>query len=402
MNILLISWYCRDVTPPPLTEEERRKESIVLEIQAREELRNDGCPPCYPSFVESGLPPCFPSKLEDPLKNVPERYKAIVSYWTSRSCRHDVVFRAQLADWERFRSYQGRIRQHYRQNYRHKRFTEFLDRVRKRREKHNLENNHIHLRFSVRQQSRLENWTEFQDYHLQSHEDLEKERENLKRDYEITTQAEDRDFRERNLWALRCRLEQSESQIRLHEDLLQWAQQERMAMGDSHSVPVEMYNDDRDASSKVDRGACSSSYRKRRVENSSVLDNVKISKVKPKKSTRQPQKCTNRTEATIEESAVALDDKNYQVLRRRQVKSRHHKTETPLRQRRSHRIFKTERSVRSNAKSSARPIRGAGHKQSSNQASFKSRQSQKWSQPTFENVITRSRRASQRPMRWVP
>ena len=50
------------------------------EIQAREELRNDDCFFCFPSFVENGLPLCFPSKLEDFLKNVPERYKAIVSY----------------------------------------------------------------------------------------------------------------------------------------------------------------------------------------------------------------------------------------------------------------------------------------------------------------------------------
>lgn len=174
-------------------------------------------------------------------------------------------------------------------------------------------------------------------------------------------------------------------------------------MDDIHSVPVKMCNDDWNASSKVDREACSSSYRKKRVNSSSVLGDVKISKAKPKKSTRQSKKSTTkRMEATIEESAVALNDENYQVLRRRQVKSRHHKTVTPLRQRRSHRIFKTGRSVRCNAKSSPGPIRGVGHKQSSKQASFKSQQSQSWSQPTHENVITRSGRLSQRPMRWVP
>ena len=229
----------------------------------------------------------------------------------------------------------------------------------------------------MRQQSRLKNWTEFQDYHLQNHDDLEREREDLKKNYEITTQAEDRDFRKRNFWALRCRLEQSERQIRLHEGLLQWAKQERMAMDDSHSVPVELYNDDWDVSSKVDREG-SSSYRKKRVDNSWIFGNVKISKAKPKKSTRQPQKCTTkRIEATIEESAVALDDKNYQVLRRRQIMSRHHKTETSFRQRSSHRIFIKNRSVRSNAKPTRRPIRGVGHNRSSNQASFKSRQFQK-------------------------
>ena len=71
---------------------EKREESRVFEIQAREELKKDGCPLCYPSLVETGLPPCYPSELEDGLQNVPERYKAIVSYWISQSHQHDVIF----------------------------------------------------------------------------------------------------------------------------------------------------------------------------------------------------------------------------------------------------------------------------------------------------------------------
>lgn len=368
------------------------------EIQAREELKKDGCPLCYPSLVETGLPPCYPSKLEDGLQNVPEHYKAIVSYWISQSHQHDVIFRAQLSDWRRFRSYQRRIRHYYRQ----KPFSEFLDTVRKRRDKHNLGGN-VHLRFNVRQQSRLENWTEFQDYHLQKHEGLEKEREDLKKDYDTTMEAEDRGFREHNLWALQCRLEYSESEMRLHEILLQWAKQERMAMDISYLVPVEEQNDDRDASSKVGREACSGSRRKRRVKTPSVLGDVKVSKAKSRRSIGQLQKrATSRTEATIEDSAVALGSGIHQISRHRQVKSRPHKTEAPLCQRRPQRVSKAGRFVQSNAESSARPLYGAGHKRSSGQASFKSRQSLRWSQSASEDVMTRSGRVSRRPMRWVP
>ena len=163
----------------------------MFEIQAREELKKDGCSFCYSSLVEIGLSFCYPSELEDGLQNVLEHYKAIVSYWISQSHQHDVIFRAQLSDWRRFRLYQKRIRHYYRQ----KRFSEFLDTVRKRHDKHNLGSN-VHLRFDVRQQSTLENWTEFQDYHLQKHESLQKEREDLKEDYGITMRAENIDLRE--------------------------------------------------------------------------------------------------------------------------------------------------------------------------------------------------------------
>jgi hypothetical protein len=40
-------WQYRDLTPP-IDSEEELEEARVLEFQARKELEDDGCPPCYP------------------------------------------------------------------------------------------------------------------------------------------------------------------------------------------------------------------------------------------------------------------------------------------------------------------------------------------------------------------
>lgn len=52
---------------PPLDEEEN-KEPRVLEAQARKELENEGCPPCYPP------------DLAIPLHSTPEKYQVIIRY----------------------------------------------------------------------------------------------------------------------------------------------------------------------------------------------------------------------------------------------------------------------------------------------------------------------------------
>ena len=96
---------------------------------------------------------------------------------------------------------------------------------------------------------------------------------------------------------------------------------------------------------------------KKRIKKFSIFDNVKISKIKSKKSIRQPQKCmTKKIEIIIEKFVVILNDKNYQILKRRQIKFHHHKTETLFRQCHSHKIFKTKQSVRFTAKSSTKSI----------------------------------------------
>lgn len=297
----------------------------MLEAQSREDLKNDGCTPCYPLY------------LTVPLRNVPEKYKAIVSYWESLPGTGDVVLRAQLADWQEFRSFQGRNRGYYRRRP----FNEFVDKVRERRGRHSLEGDTC-LRFDVNQQNRLENWTEFQDYHLQLHEglekdreDLEKEREDLKRTKDAKKETEDTGFGGFGcpVNAYQQRLEYAELKLQRHETLLQWIGQERMAMDISDLVLAEENNDNRDVSPKVVRASCSGSRRKRQPETTKVLGDVKISKAKPKIPTGQHQKrTTSKTESTIEDSAAVPQSSIHQVPKCRQTKARPTKTEAPLRQ----------------------------------------------------------------------
>ncbi|KAF7507871.1 hypothetical protein GJ744_010035 [Endocarpon pusillum] len=100
----------------------------MLETQALQDLESDGCPPCYPHY------------LDVPIRNPPEEYRQIIEYWQSFSSTDDVVLCAQRSDWQEFRESQRRLRQ----RYRNKPFSIFLDQVRERRRAHGL-NDNVHL-----------------------------------------------------------------------------------------------------------------------------------------------------------------------------------------------------------------------------------------------------------------
>ena len=95
-------------------------------------------------------------------QNVPEEYKA-VSYFP-------VIGRVtQLLDWEAFREYQMRVRQLYLpRNI----FPKFLEIARDRRRRHGLEGD-VFLHPEPGLQSQLQNWIEFQNYHIELHEGYE-------------------------------------------------------------------------------------------------------------------------------------------------------------------------------------------------------------------------------------
>lgn len=86
------------------------------------------------------------------------------------------MLRAQLSDWQKFRAFQGRVRRYYRQRP----FNEIVDKVCERQRRHKVGGD-VHLQVDVEQQGRLEKWMEFQDYHLQLHDGLEKKRDELKK-----------------------------------------------------------------------------------------------------------------------------------------------------------------------------------------------------------------------------
>ncbi len=88
---------------------------------------------------------------------------------------------AQRSDWRKFRQSQRRLWH----RHRNKSFSIFLDEVRERRRAHRLDDN-VHLLLDPQQQSRQQNWIEFQDYHLKLHEWQEKKRDGLQKDLDNT------------------------------------------------------------------------------------------------------------------------------------------------------------------------------------------------------------------------
>ncbi len=358
-----------------------------MEIQSRKELENEGCPPCYPS------------DLNVPLKNIPQKYQAIISYWESFPGTGDVVLRAQLSDWQKFRAFQKRVRRHYRQRP----FNEFVVRVYERQRRHKVGRN-VYLQFDVKEQNRLENWMEFQDYHLQLREGLEKERDEFKKKLDnARKEAENTDTPDfdRAAEAYQQRLEYAERKLQRHMTLLQWIKQEQRVMDSGYPTRVEGDNDLRDTAPKVARVAYARSRQKRRRKTPTVLGDVRVSKAKPQNRNRQRQKhVVSIPEYAAEDSAAALQSSTPQVLKRRENKPRGTKEETPLRQRRPQRVSKAERFANTNRLSAGRSCR-AGHKWSPGQALSKQRQSPQRPQSVSIDVITRSGRVSRRPLRWA-
>ena len=362
-----------------------KEESRLLEVQSRKELENEGCPPCYPSY------------LEIPLRNIPENYEAIISYWESFPGTGDVVLRAQLSDWQKFRAFQKKVRRYYRQRP----FNENVNKACERQRRYGLGGD-VHLQFDVDQQSRLENWMEFQDYHLQLHEGLEKERDELKKKLnDARKEVDDTDIPgfDRAAEAYQQRLGYAEWKLQRHETLLQWIEQERIVMNTGYQTSVEEDNDVRDAARKVVQATYARSRQKRRRETPTVLCNVGVSKAKPRNHIRQRRKrTTSIPEPATEDSTAAPQSSIPQVQKRQENKPRCVKTETPPRQRRPQRVSKAERSVDVNVKSlSVGRSRGNGRKRSPGQALSKRQQSPQRPQSASMDITTRSGRVSRRP-----
>jgi hypothetical protein len=314
-----------------------------------------------------------------------------------------VILRAQLSDWQKFRAFQRRVRRSYQQRP----FTEFVDKVCERQRKHKVEED-FHLQLNVKQQSRLENWIEFQDYHLHLHEGLVKKRHEVKKKLDDAwKEAEGTGTSgfDRAIKAYQQNLEYAERKLQRHETLLQWIKQERTAMDSRYRTPVEEDNDVRDATPKIVRVVYAArSRQKKRRETPTVLGNVRVSKGKPQNRNRQCQKrTTSIPEPASEESAAAPQSSIPQVPKCREHKPGRNKTQTPLRQRRPQRVSKPERFADTNMKwLPAGRSRLAGHERSPGQALSKHRQSPQRPQSVSMDVITQSGRVSRRPVRWAP
>lgn len=269
---------------------------------------------------------------------------------------------AQRSDWRRFRESQRRLR--YR--YRNKSFSIFLDEVRERRRAHGLDDN-VHLLLDPHQQSRLQNWIEFQDYHLKLHERQKKKRDGLQKELDNTEKgvgdagmkgSERAAHQER---AIHQRLEYAETTLQWHEVILWWIEQWRLAMDPLPPTPLEKGTGDQNSSSNRQR-------RSKRRSTPAVLGQVRVSK-----STSKGQNIRTRTsEATIYKpisvnSAVTIPSSTQQMPKRREIKPRRAK-EKALGQ------FLPQRVAKAN--------RFAIH--------------------TPRTIKTRSQRISREPVRWAP
>ena len=128
-----------------------------------------------------------------------------------------------------------------------------MDEVHKRRRRHRVGGD-VRLLLSLEQQSRLENWIEFQNYHLKriegfgkKRDELKKELDNARKKTEVSKRVVD------NVKTVRQELENAKRDLERHKVLLQWIEQERRIIDSGHLKPVEEDNNDRDTTPKAAR-----------------------------------------------------------------------------------------------------------------------------------------------------
>ncbi|KAL8937939.1 MAG: hypothetical protein Q9211_003438 [Gyalolechia sp. 1 TL-2023] len=286
------------ITPPP-DEEEDNEESRLLEAQARQDLESDGCAPATRPISTS------------PYETRPRKY------WQSFSSTDDVVLCAQGSDWRNFRQAQRRLRH----SYRNKSFSIFVDDVRGRRRARSLDDN-VHLLWDLQQQSRQQDWIEFQDYHLKLHELQEKKYDGLQKELDKTqrevggTDVEGSERAAQQERAIHQRLEYAETTLRWHEVILCWIEQCRLTMDSLSPRPVEKGSGDHNSSSSRQRLP-------KRPNTLPVLGKVRVSK-----STLKSPNIRNRTtKARIStplslDSAVTTPSTTQQIPKRREIKPR--------------------------------------------------------------------------------
>ncbi|KAL8931147.1 MAG: hypothetical protein Q9208_000251 [Pyrenodesmia sp. 3 TL-2023] len=207
-------------TPPP-DDEANLREAQALEERTRHQLLAEGCPPCYSASLE------FPLQFE----LGPD--EGVISYWKFVGGTELDLLQQQLSDWERFRRYQTRVRRYFLQR---DTLAIFQERLHQRRRRHGLgESMSTSLLPDPAQQSHLETWVEFQDYHLTLQEGYEGDvqtRKNRLHDMLIKTgrstplTSEDTE----EIEVLTEEIEYSEKKSKQHSFMLQWIEQNRLTM----------------------------------------------------------------------------------------------------------------------------------------------------------------------------
>ena len=279
-----------------------------------------------------------------------------------------------------------------------------MDKVRERRRRHNL-NSDVRLLLDPRQQSQLENWMEFQNYHLQQLEKFEEEHDELEKELDNNQRkAKDEDIAVSKLAmkdtpAIQQDLRYFERKLNWHKVLLQWIEEQRRAMDEEYQTFVQGDNEEQYVKA-IPR--TSTRGRRKRSQPPAVLGNVRVSKSVPKKRRMQTRKSKAlEFRPAIQDPDAVLHCSVPQTPRRRKVGT---KKETALRQFRPQRVSKTERFADANTESLLGTERrgGTGQIQFSGQARSQRRRTRQQPQLAPGNVETRSGRISRPPVRWAP
>lgn len=231
-------------TPPPDYEGEK-KHYNQLEEQAHKLLTEEGCPPCHPCDASCHPSSFSPHPLYYPftLQLYPPQYREILAYFDAKPGYGTGPLKNQWEDWRAFRSYQEKIRRYYMQ-----RFTQFTEEVCERRRRHNLPKD-VCPRFDPKEQTRHENWVEFQHYHLLRYEDLEKDVETEAKKLNTATEelrvaaGLDLERAEVNRNVLAERVNFATRNLERHKKVLQpWIERERIKMATAQSTTAEETN----------------------------------------------------------------------------------------------------------------------------------------------------------------
>ena len=305
-------------TPPPDPEEDSR-----LEQEARNVLERDGCPPYYPYDSSYYLE-----------KNSPEKYEGINLYWDTYACGEGGVLCTQLQDWRNFRSYQERHRRYYIRRFD---FDRYLEIARERRRRHRLVPE-VRFHRNPKEQTRLETWVEFQNYHLHYQEEFEKRVEvetqglrTAERDLKGAVEHKlDRARSEKSAYSYR--LARATEKMELHKKhILPWIEQQRIDMvataneiSDSHKLST-------------------SNTRKRKPEIRSVLKPIRSAVTKPAQRRRSPRIQQSKPSPISEDptsSHVYPQNTKSPMLHVRKSKRQKTKEEAPLRPLHPHKVTK--------------------------------------------------------------
>lgn len=245
---------------------------------------------------------------------------------------------AQLSGWQEFRASQTRTRRHYRTRL----FSELIDEISERRRRHKV-GGEVRLLLDPKQQSRLENWMEFQNYHLKRFEQFEKKWDDLRKELDdAVKKVEDTDTAgyERaaeDVEIIQQILKNAERDLERHKVLLEWIEQERQAMNPGYLTPVED-NNDQDIASKAVRRTSPRNHQKKRPETSTVLGKARVTKAKPKKRKMQTQQLeAPAIKPTVQNSNAIKPSSIPQAPKRQRTKK-----ETPLRQLHPQRVSKAK------------------------------------------------------------